>query len=163
MRKLVLSVSLSLSLLLAIASPDLLAESVLANDCTKDVVRTTNNKVVFNECNGEEMFLTLKRQRILQQCVAEDGTVTVKVSIQEHGSGIGAITGNRYVLSFQDKTLTVNPHGCPSVITDTSREMAISKGSLPNSKLVRDLTFTFGCDGSLSVDEEFRSDCPQLN
>jgi hypothetical protein len=159
MRELVLSVSLSLSLLLAIAPPGLLVKSVLANDCTKDVARTTINKVVFNECTGEEMFLTLRRQGTIQQCVAEDGTVTVKVSILEHGAGIGAITGNHYVLNFHDKILSLNPHGCPSVITDTSMEMAISKGSLANSKLVRDLTLTFSCDGSFSVDEDFRSDC----
>lgn len=159
MKKLVFSVSLSLSLLLALILPGLLPESVLANDCTRDVARTTINKVVFNECNGEEMFLTLRRQRTLQQCVAQNGSVSVKVSIQEHGSGIGAITGNPYVLKFQDKTLTLEPHGCPSVITDTSREMALSKGSLPNSKIIRDLTLTFGCDGSLSVEEDLRFDC----
>lgn len=112
---------------------------------------------IFRPCTGDpEIFLTINFKMTVKQCTAEDGRVTSKVHVRYHGTGIGTTTGNEYVLNAQEKDLTVVTEGCEFSMTQTFRQELISKGPLPNVRLLNTSTFTVdsNCESNFTQSSE---------
>ena len=131
-----------------------LAQGNSANnqDCTTLNIRETSFPFhATSTCVGDEdILLTITSHRTIRQCRDEDGNITIRTHTNFHGTAVGTVSGNEYVLNAQQKSLTVASPGCESNVTTATRELLVSKGPLPDRETIitSNITTDSNCDSS---------------
>jgi len=153
MRK-VMTCLLTITLFLSCLAQDKFART---RDCETQRSEGSFFVPIFRPCTGDpEIFLTINFKMTVKQCTSEDGRVTSRAHVRYHGTGIGTTTGNEYVLNAQEKDFTVVTSGCEFSMTQTFRQELISKGPLPNVRLLNTSTVTVdsNCESHLTQSSE---------
>ena len=125
-----------------------------ASDCTTQHSKETLPVVLFEPCTGDpEIFVALTFNETVKQCTDADGRMTTTIHFQSHGTGVGATTGNEYVLNSQQRTIIIDAPGCELSIPDTFHAMLVSKGQAPNLRIIIKslLTIDSNCQPSSSI------------
>ena len=140
MRKIMMYL-LTITLLMPCLAQDKFAKTA---DCETQHSTGSTTTRIFGHCTADpEIILMIKSKITREQCISEDGQVgTTTVHIRRHGKGVGTTTGNEYVLNSQVKSLSVGSLACGSTVTQTDHLVLISKGPLPNLKVIGTSTLT---------------------
>ena len=129
-------------------------------DCTTQHSNGSFVTPLFIPCTGDaEIFLTIQFNLTVKQCVDEDGRVTTNIHFQYHGTGVGSTTGNEYVLNAQERDITTETPTCEFSMTQTFRQVLISKGPQPNVRLINSSTFTVNSNCQASFTQESEAIC----
>jgi hypothetical protein len=156
MRKL-MTCLLMLTLLIPCLAQDKSAPIV---DCETEDFTGSFTRRIFGRCSADpEIILTINFKRTIERCSTEGGGFTSRMHIRVHGKGVGTTTGNKYVLNSQTKELIVAAPACELSATQTSRQTLISKGPLPNVKLLMTHTVTVDSNCESNVTESTEIIC----
>jgi hypothetical protein len=108
--------------------------------------RATFEDAIYDECNGEYVFVSGEYYEQDKITTNNDGTIIGSLQVNTHGIGISE-SGNEYVFNDQlSDVSTVPGGGCGVTITESDYIRLISLGSLPNMLL--HTTITVGVDSN---------------
>ena len=154
MKRLVLCLTLLFVCLMTSVTPTSVRAEVLPNE------RMPVSITFFDECTNEEIQITGEVHVMGSITTTKDGRMRRHAHANLHGTGVGLISGNEYVINDNFKIREVtDPADCAFKYQDIERMRLISKGSQPNQMTIIGLRLSQNKDCEFESEVTAETDC----
>ena len=156
MRKIIMYL-LTITLLMPCLAQDKFATT---KDCDTQEFTESFTVHLPGECGPDpEIRLTAIVKTTVKRCRDKNGRETTRMHVQAHGTAIGLLTRNEYVLNLQSHEVTEDSGACEFSVTRKFHRMLISKGPLPNLRVLHTSTLTVDSSCEPKFTQEFEEIC----